>query len=363
LAEILDAPSSIAAVDKHGMLEAIRSFPSYCMEALKLGLEADLEPLEKRIRKISSLVFLGMGGSAIGGSLLKDWAYDKLKIPVEVCRSSAAPSFLNEETLTIAVSYSGNTYETLRSFREAVSRRSPTVTVSSGGKLAEESLRRGLVHLKVPGGLQPRAALPYLMMTVGAVLERLGVFNGFRSEVEEAVRMLGRAGENMKPETVVEGNPAKKLAITLYGSLPAVYGFREYVSVAYRFKTQLNENSKVFCKHDVFPELNHNEIVGLEKLQPFLSGKVHLVILRDGREPSEIKAMIEAFQEVVGRFGLQITEVYAEGENRLSRMLYLIHLADYVSFYLAILNGVDPTPISSIASLKRRLEGKLMENA
>jgi len=359
LAEILEAPSSIAALDKHKMEEAIRSFPGYCMEALKLGMEVNLEPLEKRIRKISSLVFLGMGGSAIGGSLLKDWAYDKLKVPVEVCRNPKAPSFLNEETLTIAVSYSGNTYETLRAFREVADRGSPVLTVSSGGKLAEESSRRGLVHLKVPGGFQPRAALPYLMIPVGAVLERLGVFEGFRREVEDAVRLLGKAGGSMKPETSVDENPAKRLAVTLYGSLPAVYGFREYASVAYRFKTQLNENSKIFCKYDVFPELNHNEIVGMEKLQPFLSGKLHLVILRDGREPAEIKAMIEAFREVVSQFSLQITEVYAEGETRLSRMLYLIHLADYVSFYLAVLNGVDPTPISSIASLKRRLEGKL----
>jgi glucose/mannose-6-phosphate isomerase len=361
LAEILDAPNSIAAVDKHKMLEAIRSFPSYCVEGLKLGLEANLTPLKEKIKKISSLVFLGMGGSAIGGSLLKDWAYDRLKVPVEVCRSLAVPSFLNEETLTITVSYSGNTYETLTAFMEAVSRRSPVLTVSSGGKLAEESSSRGLVHLKVPGGLQPRAALPYLMMPVGVVLERLGVFEGFRREAEEAVRLLEKAGRSMKPEIPVNENSAKRLAITLYGSLPAVYGFREYASVAYRFKTQLNENSKVFCKHDVFPELNHNEIVGLEKLQPFLSGKIHIVILRDGREPAEIKAMIEAFQEAVSQFNLQITEVYAEGESRLSRMLYLIHLADYVSFYLAILNGVDPTPISSIASLKRKFEGKLAE--
>jgi glucose/mannose-6-phosphate isomerase len=359
LAEILETPDEINAVDRHKMGKMLEDFPSYCRKALRLGLEVNLNPLKKGLNKISSLVFLGMGGSAVGGSLLKDWAYERLRVPIEVCRDSIVPGFLGRETLTIAISYSGNTYETLKAFREAVNRGSPMLTVSSEGKLAEESRRHRLVHIKIPGGLQPRAALPYLMIPVGAALERLKVFEGFRGEVEGAVELLERTKKSLNPQTPIDKNPAKKLAITLYGSLPVIYGFREYASVAYRFKTQLNENSKAFCKYDIFPELNHNEIVGWEKLQSFLSGKVHLVILRDGREPDEVKAIIEDSREIISQAGLQITEVYAEGEGRLSRMLYLIYLGDYVSFYLAILNRIDPTPVVSITTLKRRLEKKL----
>ncbi|RLI25617.1 MAG: bifunctional phosphoglucose/phosphomannose isomerase [Candidatus Hecatellales archaeon] len=359
MAEVLESPEAASAIDKHGMGLVLEEFPSHCREALKLGLEVNLEALRRRLNRVSSLVFLGMGGSAVGGSLLRDWAYEGQRLPIEVCRDSRVPGYLGGETLTVAVSYSGNTYETLKALEEALAKGSPAFTVSSGGKLAEESLRRGLVHVRVPGGFQPRAALPYLMIPVGVILERLGILEGFQAEVEEALSLLEEARRKFSFKTPLEDNPAKRLALTLHGGLPAIYGFREYSTVAYRFKTQLNENSKIFCKWEVFPELNHNEVVGWEKLQPFLLGKIRLIIFRDEREPEDLRAMIEAFKEVTSGRGLQITEVYAEGRGKLSRMLYLVYLSDYVSFYLALLNGVDPTPIASISSLKRGVEARM----
>lgn len=359
MAETLNSLGRIASLDGYGMGEILENFPEHCKEALNLGLKADLSPLERALKRISKIVFLGMGGSAVGGGILKDWAYGQARVPIEICRDSVIPGFVDEETLTIAVSYSGNTYETLEAFHQALSRGSPALAVSSGGSLAELSSARRLAHIQVPKGLQPRAALPYLMLPIGIALERLGVFKGFRRELEASLSLLEEAGRKLKRTVPLEENPAKKLALSLHGSLPVVYGFREYSTIAYRFKTQLNENSKIFCKHDIFPELNHNEIVGWEKPQPFLSEKVHLLILRDGREPEEVNASIEAFKEVVGGRGFRITEVYAEGKLRLSRMLYLIYLGDYTSFYLAILNGVDPTPISSITTLKRKLSERI----
>ncbi len=354
---ILDSPRQIEAVDRHGMLEALKNFPKYCREALKLGLEADLNRLQGG--NFVNVVFLGMGGSAIGGNLLKDWAYGRLKVPFEVCRDSEIPGFLGEGSLAIAISYSGNTFETLKAFREALKRGSHALTISSGGKLAEESLQAGVSHIRVPGGLQPRAALPYLMIPAGLALERLGLLENFQGELEEAVKVLDGLALKFGPESPVDANPAKQLALGLHATLPVIYGFREYSSVAYRFKTQLNENSKIFCKYDVFPELDHNEIVGWEGLQPFLAGRIHVVILRDKSEPAEISAIVEAVKEIIAESSPRVTELYGEGETRLAKMLSLIYLCDYTSFYLAILNGVDPTPVSSIAALKRKLAERL----
>jgi glucose/mannose-6-phosphate isomerase len=359
----LDEEAKIASIDKYEMRKVLEETPKHYREALRLGLEADISSLKAETNRISRIIFLGMGGSAIGGKLIKDWGYGKFQFPVDICRDSVIPRYVNKETLTIAVSYSGNTQETVSAFRQALKRKSLIFTVSSGGIIEKESRAKGILHVKVPAGFQPRLALPYLMIPIAVVLERLKFFKGFINELKEALKILEKEGRAFQVSTPLTSNPAKKLALNLAETLPLIYGFREYSGVAYRFKTQLNENSKIFCKSGKFPELNHNEIMGFEQLQSFLQEKISMVIFRDKKEPADVKASIDAAKAVFSGKIRKIFELYGKGKTRLSKMLHLTYLGDYISFYLAILNQIDPTPIKSISSLKREVEKRIVKTS
>ncbi|WP_309493643.1 bifunctional phosphoglucose/phosphomannose isomerase [Candidatus Hecatella orcuttiae] len=356
--EELDDPEAVASVDRGGMSRFLEENPAHYKQALEIGEQAELGSLEKA-DGFEKILFLGMGGSSIGGSLIKDWAYDRLPVPVEVWRDSTLPRYADEKTLIVAISYSGNTLETLTSFSEAVKRGCPTLALSSGGFLREQCRESGLPHVKVPKGLQPRQALPYLMVPPAVVLERLRLLDGVKAEVAEAVKVMEAMAGSLKVSTPTEKNPAKALAVELKGTLPTVYGFREYASVAYRVKTQLNENSKMLSRFELFPEANHNEVQGWERLSPQLASMLSVLLLRDREEPPDMRARIEAAKSLFTRKIPRVHELYGEGSSRMAKMLSLIYLGDYLSLYLAVLNQVDPTPVESITALKKDVEQRL----
>jgi len=355
--ENLDNQKFLASIDKSNMASALESTPKHFTDALKLAEKVEVERFsEKRILKVA---FLGMGGSSIGGSLIKDWGYNSIPIPIEICRDSIVPIHLDRETLVFAVSYSGNTKETLDAFMEALKKECLIVGVSSGGMLKEYCEKNGVLHVKVPEGFQPRLALPYLFTVPAIILEKVGVVEGISKEIFDVVKVLGEVRDEVKVSVPTEKNPAKKLALKIKDTLPVIYGFREYSSVAYRIKTQLNENSKMFCKFDVLPELNHNEIVGWENLQPNLAKILSVILLRSQDEPPEIKVRIETLKKILSQTTSNIHEIYSRGEKKLSKMFSTLYLGDYLSYYLAILNKVDPTPVKTINLLKEELKKKL----
>jgi glucose/mannose-6-phosphate isomerase len=346
---ILDDVSKIKEIDKGGML-------SFCVDVAEHYGKA-LEAAGKVSAGFSvpeNVVVAGMGGSAIGGELLKDLVREDARVPVEVSRSYSLPGYMDERSLVFVVSYSGETEETLSSFLDALRRKCMVFCVSSGGRLLEFAERLGVPFLRVPSGFPPRAALPYLFTPLVVLSERLGIVLGVSDGFSEAISVLGRVSGECAPEVPVSGNGAKRLAVGIKGSVPVVYGFGVFRSVAQRFKMQFNENSKVPSKWEYFSEVDHNEVVGWERAGS-LAECFSAVFLRDKAEPVEFRNRIEITKGLMPS-GSKLFEVWSSGEGVLARMLSAVCIGDFTSVYLALLRGVDPTPVETINLLKAQMK-------
>jgi len=346
---ILDNLSEIKRIDKSDMLSFCVGAPKHYGDASRLAKNLQID-----YHKPETIIVAGMGGSAIGGELLKDWARDKADVPIEVCRDYSLPAYAGRNALVFVVSYSGETEEALSVFQQALKRKCMIVTISSGGKLQEFSKKLSLPHVQVPLGMAPRATLPYLFLPLPFALKRLGLVSNVDSEVNEAVRVLKLVSDENMPGKPLSGNFSKTLASALDGTVPVIYGFGFYRAVAQRLKTQFNENSKVPAKWEFFPELNHNEIVGWENAKK-LGEYFSLVFIRDSDEPEEIQRRIEITKKLVHDEGLRAYEIWGRGRSVLARMCSVICIGDFTSVYLGILRAVDPTPVRTIDVLKREL--------
>jgi glucose/mannose-6-phosphate isomerase len=230
------------------------------------------------------------------------------------------------------------------------------IATTSGGILQEYCQRIRMPMVRLPGGYPPRSTVPYLLLPLAISLRKLGVPLRLDHEMVEAIAVLREVGEEVKPDTPVSRNRAKRLALGIEGHIPLIIGSRFYESVALRMKTQFNENSKTPAKTEVFPELNHNMIAGWTERRD-MTGKFSVILLRDQQEPTEIRERIEATKSLVlDESAARVLEIWARGRSRLARMLSTLYVGDFASFYLAILYGVDPTPIWVINELKKRLE-------
>lgn len=346
---ILDDVGRIWEIDKSGML-------SFCVDEAK-HFQAAVEAAEKialRYSRPENVVVVGMGGSAIGGELLKDWARDRVPVPIEVSRAYSLPAYADERSLVLVVSYSGETEETLSSFLDTVRRGCMVFCVSSGGSLLDFAERLGVPFLRVPSGFAPRAALPYLYVPLLKAMEKVGLFSSFSDEVPEAVDVLRRVCGECAPEMPVGGNVAKDLAVGVNGSVPVVYGFDVFRGVAQRFKTQFNENAKVPSKWEYFSELDHNEVVGWERAGD-LAGCFSAVFIRDKNEFEAIRSRIEITKGLMPADS-KLFEVWCRGDGVLARMLSAVCVGDFTSVYLALLRGVDPTPVNTISLLKAKVK-------
>jgi len=357
-ATILDEMEEVKRIDKSDILGHCLKTPEYCEDAIQLAKQIKIpsqvkisEKTSIRYRKPRNIIIAGMGGSAIGGEMLRDWLRDELHLPIEVCRDYFLPAYADENTLVFAISYSGNTEETLNAFLDAIHRKCMTITVTSGGHLLSFSQKLRIPQVRIPTGFPPRVAIPYLFFPLPILMERMGILKNIDANLEEVIQVLKRLSKENLPETRTENNPTKKLALELTGSMPVVYGFRQYGAIARRWKTQFNENSKVPSMCDVFPELNHNEVVGWEAPEAFTK-KFSVVLLRDPDEPPEIKHRIEATRLLALHKAWEVLEIYARGERKLARMFSLLYLGDLTSIYLAILQGTDPSPVEIIDKIK-----------
>ena len=346
---ILDDIEKIKAIDRSNMI-------GFCVNSAKLYSEAaDLAAkIQVSYPKPDNIIVAGMGGSGIGGDLLKDWARNKTEIPIEVNREYNLPAYAGKKTLVLLTSYSGDTEESLGAFLDALKRKCMIFCVSSGGALLENAKRLKLPFLKVPSGMPPRAALPYLLVPLFIYLEKAGIVQGAKDELQEAIKLLEKINIDNGPENPAKTNFAKTLALSIGKTVPVTYGYSFYRSVAMRFKQQFNENSKIPSKSEVFSELNHNEIVGWERAGE-LSKSFTCIFIRDKEEPVEIKSRIEITKEVMEQEGVKILELQAQGESMLAKMLSTICIGDFTSNYLAFLHGVDPTPVKTITYLKDTL--------
>jgi glucose/mannose-6-phosphate isomerase len=346
---ILDDTDKIRQVDKSNMLR-------YCVEAARHYREA-----EKAAQKITleypqpeNIIVAGMGGSAIGGELLKDWACNKAQMPIEVNRDYTLPAYANQQTLAVIVSYSGETEETLSTFLDAVKRKCMIFCVSSGGTLLEYAEKLSVPYVQVPAGMPPRAALPYLFVPLLVAMNKMQIVSGVSEELSEATTLLERIGRENAPSVPVNDNPAKTLAVGIDGSVPLTYGFGVFRGVAQRFKTQFNENTKMPSKWEYFSELNHNEIVGWEEAGE-LARCFSTIFIRDKQEPAEIRTRIETTRALMPA-NSKMFEVWSRGNSALAKMLSTVLAGDFTSVYLAILRKVDPTPVKTISLLKQKMK-------
>ena len=343
----LDDSSAVSKVDREDMLGAVARFPDYLSEPGRfLGAgSAGRETL------YDSVVLAGMGGSASAGDFLQDWLRDRMERELVVLRQPRLPRGFGKRTLLIAMSYSGDTWETLSAFRMAKDRGCRMVAVSSGGKLNTLCNRWGVPILRLDRGLAPRAAMPQMIRAGVVALQESGVVSRCVEELAPTGEELRRRRRKVGIEIPSSKNRAKLFASKLLDKIPAVYSLYRTSSVARRFKNQLAENSKVLALFGLLPESCHNEVEAWGKSAKL----VRAVIIRDSVEGREEHALINTFTEVVRKAaGPRPLEVRVRGESVLARLLAPVLFLDYVSVYLAILRDVDPSPVPWITFYKKR---------
>jgi glucose/mannose-6-phosphate isomerase len=350
--QILDDLDTIKRVDSKDMLRFIRKFPEQIEEAQRIAEDLDIQDFKPR-----QIVIAGVGGSAIGGDILASWLFKRINIPIFVNRAYRLPSFVGEKTLLFAVSYSGNTEETLSLFHEGVKKGCKIVAITSGGEL-EKLCKKGNVKLVcVPIEKPPRAAVAYLFIPIVVTLKKLGIYEPDQ-ELETAIENLKELREKLVPENPTENNMAKQLALQLLNENPIIYGLAIFNAIARRWQTQLNENAKALAWHGTFPEMNHNEIEAW--VNDDNSGKFVAVLLRDDfLLDSRLQKRVSLTKSsILQKHAKTVIEIVAQGGNEkdyLARMLYSMYLGDFVSVYLAILRGIDPTPVLAIEAFKKDL--------
>ncbi len=348
----LDNVDALYRLDSAGTFTSLGGLPVQCAEACwDLAEQVGLPEIEA----ISNIVVTGLGGSAIGGDLLRVYAAGRISVPVVVNRDYVLPEFVAPDTLVFAVSYSGNTEETLSAYGEARAKGASVIAVTTGGKLGEAALRDGVPVIKIPGGIAPRAATGFLFLPTLRVLQKLGVLPGKVDEITEMIELLKNLRKKLDPETPAEENPAKQIARKLHRRIPVIWGSAGTTEVvAQRWKGQINENAKAPAYWNVLPELNHNEIVGFQFPLEILN-QVHVIILRDEHDHSRVHKRIEITKDIIKDVADGYTEVWASGNGALARLYSLIYTGDYASVYLAALYGVDPGPVRVIDHLKKEL--------
>lgn len=348
----LDDEGNIAKVDKHGMLRLIRALPDEMATLLERPVPK-LHGLEGH----TNIVFSGMGGSGIVGDIIRSWLGPKAGIPFFVNRGYDIPPFVGHGTLFLAVSFSGNTAETLSSFDRAVAKGCTVVALSSGGKLEKRAKEEGVpfYRLEAPEGMAPRAALGHMLVPLAQVLEAAGLVKA-RSELEEAVAVLRYLRGRLGPHEPSKFNESKQAALAVLGFIPVIQSYGILEVAARRWKAQFNENAKVLAWADYLPEMDHNSLVGWNADK---ATKGHVcVILRDAPSEADEPRMadrIEVTKELAWSKSSNIIEVFSEGAGPLSRIISTIYKGDYASVYLAVLRGVDPLPVHVIETLKDRL--------
>ena len=350
----LDDLKEILRLDGSDMLDLLVSFPKQCEDALFIGEHAEIIPRYKK-KKYSHIVFSGLGGSAIGADTLKGYVGDEIAVPVFVNRNYTLPQFVKDDSLLFAVSYSGNTEETLAAYASAKSRKVNTVVITSGGKLMELALKNKDMLIAIPKGYPPRCALGYSFIPAVMALSKIGFIKNKKDEIRKAAHFLDNLQkEKLAPKVKGRANIAKEIAMKIYGKFPVIYSSEKLSAVITRWRGQIAENAKTLSSTHVFPEMNHNEIVGWVNPEALLKNFI-AIMLKDKDDHSWIKKRIEVTTSILRKAKFSVLEVESQGRNFLERMLSLVYIGDFVSFYLSLLNNIDPTPVDRITYLKKQL--------
>jgi glucose/mannose-6-phosphate isomerase len=305
-------------------------------------------------RAVSKVVVAGMGGSALAALLAKAWLEEKLLIPFEVVREYELPTYVDNSTLVIASSYSGNTEETVGALRQAQERGAQVGVLAAGGKLVEVAEAEKIARVTVPAGLQPRMAVLFNLKALVTILVNFGVLEAsVISEVSGYGQWLQQETSQWLPDVTTDKNQAKQLALLAVGKTGVFYGGRLTGPVAYKWKISWNENAKNVSMWNVYPETNHNEFIGWSSHpvdKPFA-----VFDLKSSFEHERILKRFEITDKLLSGKRPKAVPIQLAGDTPLAQMLWGSILADFVSIYLAVLNGVDPTPVDLVEKLKKEL--------
>jgi glucose/mannose-6-phosphate isomerase len=326
------------------MKTLVQNFSKQLAEAINIGNNAKLTHHHTSIHNV---LICGLGGSGIGGSIVKELVIGNATVPIEVTKGYFIPAYVNENTLVIISSYSGNTEETINCMNLAIAKNAKISCITSGGKIQEIANEKSLDCIVVPGGMPPRSCLGYSLTQLFFVLEFNKIISdSFKSDLEEAIKLIDTEEQNIISE-------AQKITQILNGKLPVIYATTNNEGVVIRFRQQLNENSKILCWHQIIPEMNHNELVGWTQKNDDLA----VLIFLDRDEYTRNLARVEINREVIKKYAGSITEVYSKGKSVIEKAIYFIHLGDWISVLLADTRGVDAVEVNVINHLKSKLAG------
>ncbi len=340
--------------DSLDFLDAVRGLPEQLTTAHEAAGALDPEQFPRR--DFRNIVVCGMGGSGISGDVVAAVFNDVLPVPVTVLKQYRVPAFVGPDSLVFAMSYSGETEETVSMATVAAERGATIVAVSTGGKLAKLAEQAGGLHLPCPEGFLPRAAIGALVGPLVVTLFRMGLAPGAHVQLMQAQAQLARRRDRCEPAVEGAANPARELARKIERTIPVVYGGGALGAVAaYRWKCDVNENAKAPAFSHAYPELDHNEICGWGQHGDVTRQLVTIVELRHGYEHAQLGRRFEYTREIIDETVHQVLSVEAEGEGRLAQLLDLMYVGDWTSCYLALDNDVDPGPIDAIFELKSKL--------
>jgi len=345
LLEDLDA---LRRRDPSGMLGSIAAFPEQLEAAWRLSRELDLP---ERHRSATTAVVLGMGGSAVAGDLVRAIFSDRLRVPLFSVRDYELPAWVGQDTLVIASSHSGATEETIAALGTALERRCPVAVITTGGAIGEVAKQVDLPRLIYANAAPPRASLGYGLGLLAGLLERAGMLELADSEVEEAVAGAREVASSCAADVPAASNLAKQLAWSVLDRLPVIEGSGFLAAVARRWKTQINENANSAAASEELPEATHNTVVGYEQPEA-LRDHQYVIFLASPADSPRNRERARLSSELLNVSGIDHRRVTFEGSSRFAQACAAISLGDYVSFYLALLYGVDPSLTDSLTLIK-----------
>lgn len=324
------------SIDKENMYALLESLPDHIKEGWALA--GDI-----KFKDINKIILTGMGGSALSGEILRTYLSDELKITLEVNKDYTLPKYTDEKTLVIVSSYSGNTEEPVEAFREANRKGCKIIMISSGGKVKELAKQMHKEFIELPRGLPPRMSYVLIFFALLKIFQNSGLIENKVEEVKKALTTLKKDIYKKK---------AEELAEKIYGKIPIIYASKRLYAVAYKWKINFNENSKIHSFCNYFPELNHNEMVGYTKI----NGNYFIIIIRDDYDDAKIKKRMDITKKIIQEKKCHALDIDLAGLSFLAKIFATIYLGDWTSYFLAIKNNEDPTPVDLVEDFKKKLK-------
>ncbi len=324
------------ALDKSDMYSALNNFPSQVRDGWKLAEKMKFEDIDR-------IIITGMGGSALAGEILKSYLFHIFKMPIEVNKSYDLPDYVNTKTLLIVSSYSGNTEETIEAFKNGSRKGCQIVVMAHGGKLQEMAQKFNKQFIRLPLAIQPRMAYGYGFFAILRILQNSGLIKNHDSEIETLIIALRKEVYKKKGE---------ELAEKLVDRIPLIYSSERLYAVAYKWKIDFNENAKIHAFSNYFPELNHNEMVGFTKP----NGAYYVLIIKDDYDDRRIKKRMELTKKLIQlKKDIPVLDIELSGTSDLVKIFSTIYLGDWTSYFLALKNNIDPTPVNIVEEFKKKL--------